>query len=235
MYDPMEGDFQLFAYGSLLYDPELPEELVCMTPARLVGWERSFNKRSVRRGCERDESFAAFGTDEEFFRRGRYHSLVLGTVESAGGWIDGALLSYPAAAGLEVLRRMDRREGFDDGRPPIENDYNRLRVTVTTLDPDKDCIAAWVYHANSDPSAPFAVDPGMSLAERAATLINATPRAMSTESDSRGLGYLEQVRMWLWLNGIVDPAAERLVAAVYNLPGPWLERISPPKKAERSL
>ena len=90
--------FFVFAYGSLIFDPELPHELINTAPAVLRGWKRSFNKVSHSRKCPANESFAAFEPqDPRLFRDGCYVSIVLGTSADADAEVHGLALEYPIA------------------------------------------------------------------------------------------------------------------------------------------
>ena len=66
--DPAES-FRVFAYGSLLFEPEASESLLETSPAILAGYRRTFNKISLRRATPAEESFAAFSLPENRFVR----------------------------------------------------------------------------------------------------------------------------------------------------------------------
>ena len=47
----MGDTLEIFGYGSLLFSPELPDAICGRQPARLLGYRRAFNKRSISRSC----------------------------------------------------------------------------------------------------------------------------------------------------------------------------------------
>ena len=224
----------MFAYGSLMFEPELPEAVIERVPARLPGWRRTFNKISLRRATPRDQSFDAFEDVPREFRRGdRNLSLALGTEPAApDDAIVGELQVYPGAVREELLRLLDRREGFDAARPMVENGYRRAEVEVVR---DNGAQAkAITYLTNDTPGCALVVGEECDLATRARILVNATPRASQSGEGAiaRGLEYLEGCRASLRAVGIVDPALEELAGAIRARPGAWVERVWPPEAGE---
>ncbi len=223
------GALYIFGYGSLPFSPELPEAVLEVVPARLLGHRRSFNKISSRSQCRAGESFAAFGDPLGRFRRGSwYRSLVLGTEPSAGEGIDGFLLAYPQEVREALLAVTDRREGFDVHRPALDNGYLRVEQQARLLDGGRTrtCL---VYLSNPDPACAYHAPDELSLAQRAQVLVNATPRAPAGPAERRGLYYLERVRAVLREQaGLRDPQLEALAEAIRALPGPWVELVAAP-------
>ena len=177
---------RVFAYGSLIGQPELPDALLRTTPATLPGWRRSFNKRSRNRGTPVAEAFAG-PTAAGFERDGHRDSLALGT--EAGGAMVGAVLHYPSEVRDELLARLDRREGFFPSRP-LASGYVRRRVEVRV---EGLPLSALTYLSNPDPNGAFRVPSTWDAAARARVLIAASPRE-PRDPEWRGLHYLEGVR-----------------------------------------
>jgi cation transport regulator ChaC len=216
------SELLVFAYGSLIGQPELPDALRSAVPATLPGWRRSFNKRSANRGTPVAEAFAV-ETAAGFERDGHRHSLALGT--EVGGAMAGAVLRYPGAVRDELLATLDRREGFFPRRPPAASGYVRRRVEVRV---DGAPVEAITYLSNPDPSGAFRVPSDWDAAARARVLVAASPRSPRA-SDWRGLHYLEGVRGSLLAAGVVDPELEALAQAIRAVDGPWVERVAPPR------
>ena len=224
----------LFGFGSLCFDPELPDQVVERFSARLRGVRRAFNKRSASRFCAREESFDAFFDQAPtgFCKDGIYDSLVLGTEPDDSAHIDGLVIGYSAAAAEAALQATDRREGYVEGRASRLNGYVRVVRSVERLDGAGEQHAdASVYLTNPDPHI-YRAGP-LTLRQQAMILINATPRERRDARDSRGLHYLEGTRASLRSVGIVDRHLEALAAAIYALDGPWLAALSPPQPALR--
>ena len=184
------GVFVVFAYGSLMYEPELPGALVDRIPARLGGVHRWFNKRSHTRGCPPD-----YAPDRaavaDFHEDGHRVSLVLGTRN--GGHIDGMALMYPEAAQAELMQRLRVREG--DG-------YTPRAVTVAAREREWPAVA-WL----TDPRSARVVD--VDLAMQAEVLLAATPRT-DVDGRARGANYLFGVLRSLAALDVWDPRMEAL-------------------------
>ena len=221
----------VFGYGSLTFSPELPDSLVTLRRARLVGWRRAFNKRSRSRSIPEASGFSGTGpVPPEFRRRGRRWSLTLGTVADPNGWIDGLVATYPASEATRLLPLLDRREGFDPAGPGDLNGYVPTEVTVEV---DDGRIPARAYLTNPAESCPWTLRPAPDPASAAALLIHATPRRRPPAGHPRapGLDYLEGTRTSLHAIGVVDPHLEAVARAVRAEVGPWLERVAPPRDA----
>jgi cation transport regulator ChaC len=225
----MSETFDIFGYGSLLFSPELPEVICERQPARLPGYRRAFNKRSISRSCAREESFDAFPATSRgaFASDGYYRSLVLGTVADAQATIEGGLISYPLAAREQVIAAMDRREGYYPADLPASG-YLRSEVEVALRDGQRR--RAITYLTNQAARHGLLLPSETPLVERARILINATPRRSSSDDrrqESRGLYYLEGVREQLREIGIIDPELEALAAAIRAERGPWQTLVAP--------
>ncbi|MEZ4235493.1 MAG: gamma-glutamylcyclotransferase [Myxococcota bacterium] len=183
----------VFAYGSLMYEPERPDALRSVRPARLPGLVRRFNKRSRARGCARH--LAAEPRDVEGFVDGAHRvSLALGTVPGAG--LDGLLLAYAPDAADDVLARLAAREGPG---------YRRSEVVVE-VDGAACAAVTWL----TDPDSGLVVE--LDLAAQARVLAAATPR----QRGERALGadYLHGVQRALGAHGLRDPYVDALVGLV---------------------
>lgn len=99
------GTLKIFAYGSLMLDPVMPDSLLKAQKVVLKGHKRAFNRYS----------------------RARDH-LVVGTEPE--GKMEGMLLEYPMDVARKVLKRIDRREGFKLDRDSDINSYTRVPVYV---------------------------------------------------------------------------------------------------------
>jgi len=133
------GDLWVFAYGSLMYEPECPELVRGRLQGRLQGWHRAFNKVSFARGCAPQEArWRVPHVSATFLTPTRHLSLALGTAR--GGHIDGLLFRY---ADPGVIRLLDKREGVGLGR--AGDGYQRVQVTVDT---EAGPVAAVTYLSN---------------------------------------------------------------------------------------
>lgn len=143
------GDtFRLFAYGSLLFEPELADDLIETAPAALEGYRRAFNKLSLRRATACEESFDAFASLGNAYRReGKNISLALGTEPAAGDAIVGGLQIYPAHIVHDLQPKLDQREGFSGKRPSRQNGYLRSHVDLRQ---GTEAVSAITYLTNSD-------------------------------------------------------------------------------------
>lgn len=204
----------VFAYGSLIGQPELAERLLERVPARLTGWHRSFNKRSRNRGTPIDEAWDV-PPHPLYEKTGWRHSLALGTED--GGVIEGAVLRYPAECEDELIARLDAREGYNPAWPQHANGYLRSTVEVEVAGRPEQVLA---YLSNPAHDCVWRLPPTVDLATRAAILIAASPRDPGPD-EWRGLHYLQQVRLSLAGHGIVDERLEALADAVRAVPGPW--------------
>ena len=57
------------------------------------------------------------------------------------GWVEGYLLQFENEA---ILEQLDLLEGYQEGRSPQENDYQRQRLQIFTLQ-EEPLVEAWVY------------------------------------------------------------------------------------------
>lgn len=229
----MSDTFDIFGYGSLLFSPELPDEVCSRQPARLPGYRRAFNKRSISRSCAREESFDAFPAASRgaFTKDGYYRSLVLGTVADPEATIEGGLISYPLELRDTLISAMDRREGYYP-QDLAASGYLRTDVEVQLRDgQERRCIT---YVTNQAAEHGLLLPAETPLAEQARILINATPRrplSADRRRESRGLYYLEGVREQLQAIGIVDLDLEALAAALRDEDGPWTTLVAAPRNA----
>ena len=214
--------FRVFAYGSLLFEPEASESLLEASPAILPGYRRTFNKISLRRATPVEESFAAFSLPENrFVRDGKNLSLALGTERSPEAAIVGGLQIYPAQVRAVVQNQLDRREGFSEDRPSNQNGYLRCEVSVRQ---GREGVSAITYLTNPDEACPWTIGPEIDLSFRAKILINATP-VQPSPGIARGLDYLRKTREELASIGERDPGLEELARAVQQFDGPWQARV----------
>lgn len=225
----MSDTFDIFGYGSLLFSPELPDDVCGRQPALLPGYRRAFNKRSISRSCAREESFDAFPAASRgaFTKDGYYRSLVLGTVPDAEATIEGGLISYPLELRDKLISTMDRREGYYP-KDLAASGYLRADVEVLLRDGQRRrCIT---YLTNQEAGHGLLLPAETPLAERARILINATPRRPLSDDrrrESRGLYYLEGVREQLQAIGIVDADLEALADTLRSENGPWQTLVVP--------
>ena len=202
----------LFGYGSLLYDPELPEAVVDRFPARVHGMTRRFNKPSRPRGIRRDQADwhgPLPDLDADAFVLGpHYLSLALGT--APGPHLDGEVLVYRPDARAALLRRMHAREGIaDPTRPGPQDHYRCVEVTAEARGRTVRALS-WV----SNPGGAWHVE-GLTLAQEAAVLRRATPA--EPQPKVRGARYLFGVEAGLAGLGLHDPYVSRLADAVRRL------------------
>jgi cation transport regulator ChaC len=222
----------LFGYGSLLFKPELPTELIEARPARLLGHRRAFSVRSNNRFCARAESFDAFpeASPPTFSDELTYRSLVLGTMPCAACSIEGKVLLYPEEVAEELWRLTDAREGYDQADLP-GSCYLRREIEVELLD-GGGRLACQTYLAHQQAEGGWVLAAEMRLGQRARILINATPRVPRSDDcavESRGVYYLEGVREQLLGVGIVDKELEALAAAIRAEEGPWVALVAKPR------
>jgi len=191
----MSTKLRLFAYGSLIYEPELPEALIDSVPGRWEGTRRSFNKISFGRGCLVHESSAPVVTD--FVRGNRRLSLVLGT--EPGDGLHGFVLRYPESAATEVLRRVNIREGTDYVETEIEVALADGQVKARTWVTNPHC-ASYLGDLADD--------------RVASILRHATPDRVG--SKAQGIAYLEGVRAALTEVGLRDDYLDGVSLAIRN-------------------
>ncbi len=185
----------VFAYGSLMYEPELPDAVLERFPARLSGHHRRFSKRARSRGCPADVA-PAVPAVPGFVEHGFRFSLVLGT--EPGGQIDGLALRYDPAHADAALARIERREGAA-----------YLRTALPIRAADGRIVEAWVWLSN--PDSALLVD--LDVAQQAAVLRAATP-TRDVDGRARGAGYLRGVARVLDQLGTPDPRIDALIDAV---------------------
>jgi len=207
-----EPPLAVFAYGSLMAEPEWPEALIRATPARLPGYRRAFNKRSWSRGCSAaNQRWPGIQVREEFFEADRCLSLCMGTEPDPGGAVEGSILYYPAWSADEVRRRMDLREGYYPNRPH-KSGYDRTTVTLQL--PRGTCEAV-AYLSN--PLSQW-YEGTLSLEETARLLLHATPLRARR---AHGIFYLFAVRKTLRETRRTDPYLEDLARTLRDMEGPW--------------
>jgi cation transport regulator ChaC len=121
---PNENVFRVFAYGSMMEEPELPEKIVKIRPGHLNNLSRSFNVKSSTR-----------------------NHTVLGT--KPYGSMQGLILEYPIEDIAEVLAACDKREGYQKERDPSLNVYIRSvnRAYAKGFDKGLPCV---VYITNEE-------------------------------------------------------------------------------------
>ena len=98
---PNEKVFRVFAYGTLMSDPEHEDLISHSWKGHINSISRSFNIMSET----------------------KHGHLVLGT--KPGGSMQGLVLEYPVESLDKVLKTLDKREGYEHGRPNEENTYLR--------------------------------------------------------------------------------------------------------------
>ena len=220
----VKGGLHLFAYGSLMTEPEFADLIACRRVATLWGFRRVFHKISRVRGCAPSESaFPQLATPKEFRTKDRRLSLVLGLERAEGEGVVGLLQSYGADDAQDVLKRLDVREGFSPQRPEVENAYVR-RPCLVTLGGGEE-LQATTYFTNPDhPMVAGEIAPS----EAATVLLAATPLALEPGGGkSRGLGYLEDARRALRQMGHFDQNLETLVRCVYKCGGGSVTCLTP--------
>ncbi|MBW2257954.1 MAG: gamma-glutamylcyclotransferase, partial [Deltaproteobacteria bacterium] len=149
-----EPPLAIFAYGSLMAEPEWPEVLIRSAPARLAGYRRSFNKRSWARGCNaNNQRWPGLPIRDVFVDGDRCLSLSMGTEPD------------PAD---RVRARMDLREGYYPNRP----DESGYEPTQVTLDLRGSTCEARAYLSNRESQW---YQGALSLEETAQLLLHATP------------------------------------------------------------
>jgi cation transport regulator ChaC len=194
----------IFAYGSLMYEPELADEIVASQWVTLAGHRRVFNKWSQVRGCKPEDARWPDVEVPNFFVTDTLNrSLVLGT--EPGHEMIGLALSYPKSLSKELLARLDKREGFYANRSKEESGYLRREVTVTEL-VGGEALHAWTYLRN--PDSEFYV-PNLDIETVAKVLARATPRKQVSRK-VKGLNYFTGIALELRRRGILDNYTETL-------------------------
>lgn len=188
----------VFGYGSLMYEPELPEAVEARRTGWLGGWRRRFNKRSITRGCLDPDALVPEGlpdwTDEELRL-----SLVLGTEPAPTSRLYGLTLGYSDSTAERLLARLSAREGPG---------YTHQEVMVHSEDGD---LQAWTFL--SDPRSDLIVD--LSMDDVAEVLLAATPRVAGPRA--QGAEYLLGVERFLARLGHPDPYITGLANRIRRL------------------
>ena len=188
-----------------------PELMVKEEWVTLYGYERAFHKQSWVRGCHPDDAVLnPEGVPERFKTPVRNLSLVLGLKPNPEAFVLGYLQTYPADVAADVLKQLDRREGFDPSRPSEELAY--LRGPCRVVDEEGTSREALTYFTNP---ASEKVDDSLSIESQAAILAAATS-AEGNGSKARGLFYLEGVRAALRTAGHHDQILEALSGCAYK-------------------
>ncbi len=191
-------------YQSLMYEPELPDEILMVETGCLPDVRRALNKRSWARGCDADERRWPHVEAPSAFREGeRCFSLALGTEDAPGDALHGLVLHYPAEVREALLTALDAREGYRFDAPPAEQHYTRETRTIEAALEPRDAIT---YLSN--PAGPAHV-PDLTIEEQARVLVAATPRPGGDRA--RGLDYVTR---------------SRECARMYRLPTPVLDAVT---------
>lgn len=198
----------IFGYGSLLYDR--PPGFEPGIPAWLDGYRRTLNKRSDGRGCPQHSAALPQGLDGWQSPTLRY-GLAMGLVPDATRTFAQAfpLSQHPSATPDDLLRAIDRREGWVPGSPPGACAYVREPCTLHT---DRGPLPAWVYATPAACSMIYDLDD----ATIARILAHATPRVPNPHA--QGIDYALRAAQALhhlghpdpWLDAIVDRALHLL-------------------------
>jgi cation transport regulator ChaC len=115
---------KIFTYGSLMLDPVKPDLVLSAEKASVKGHRRHFNR----------------------FSKGRDH-LVIGTEPE--GEMEGIVYEYPMEVAENVLRQIDRREGFRPDRETDINSYLRAPAYAKTKK-HPEGVRAIIYVTNPD-------------------------------------------------------------------------------------
>ncbi len=192
---------RVFAYGSLMYEPECPELVAGMQTAVLPGFRRWFNKRSVPRGCADDEALVGPGLPG-WVDGGRRVSLALGT--RVGGAMHGRVVTWRGSAPelARVLAALDRREGVSGD---AGDGYLRRRLPVEVAGREEEVVT---YLTNL--GGPLHAE--LEAEGAAEVLVRATPREVGGRA--RGADYLAGAWRVLREVGVEDVALAGLVEVV---------------------
>ena len=220
----MGSELHVFAYGSLVFDPELPESIRSSFWARLDGYTRRFNKRSPVRGARTGENHAGDpNASAAFVQQDRADSLAMGLEPSPDAHVVGRVFTYPKNTASTLIARLDDREGYHRGQPTRASGYVPIVRQVFRLG-DSAAFEALLYCAN--PESPLILPPAVPDSERAGILVAATPKVAGEKSC--GVDYLAELRRTLAAEGIFDPALERQAHAVAALGASWAARVGLP-------
>ena len=208
----MTQPLHVFAYGSLIDEPEWPDRIRAIRPARWPDHHRRLNLRSAWRGCPVEHAAFPHLVDPEFDRGEVRDSLVYGTAPAPGATLHGALVTWTEPDG-STLAALDRREGFDP-KDPAGSPYLRRQTTVHTPAGPAE---AFVYITN--PEHPRAVE--LSVERVVRILLAATPRTPPAPDDRpRGAQYALPVLSWMRRHGLSDPHLDVLEEAIQDTIGP---------------
>jgi cation transport regulator ChaC len=196
---------RVFGYGSLMFQPPAPD-VVRLEDARLPGYVRAFNKRSVPRACRHAD--ALLPARPGWTHGARRISLALGTRTAPHAHLDGKVLTWPDSHAAAVLAELDRREGVSAPPDAAADGYLRTRLPLAD---GSDC---WVYLTNPDGRWYAELSPN----DVADVLARATP----TTPGDRALGadYLAGTLGTLRRAGMTDPGLEALARRVRHHLGP---------------
>ena len=226
----MGSDLLVFAYGSLIFDPELPEAVSNHYWARLDGFARRFNKRSPARGAITAESWADDpAASLAFVTRDHADSLAMGLEPNSAAHVVGRVLVYPKNVASSLIARLDAREGYRRGEPLNHSGYVPVVRPVHRLG-DGAALDALLYLSNAE--SPLILPPSVPDHERAGILVAATPRHPALRP--AGIDYLAELRRALATDGIFDPALERQARAVADLGPTWAARVGLAPRAEEA-
>lgn len=192
----------VFAYGSLMFSPELPERLVSRQPGTLHGHQRAFNKRSGPRACRPEHRLYPELEESLPYRFRGPASLALGT--RPGASMRGVLLGYREEDRDDLFTRLDAREGVWRDEPVQTWSYLPETVPIHTEDGVFEA-TCWLSNPQGDWH-----EADLSEEEVIAILLHATPTAVTAYA--RGVDYL--LRTWREArdNGIASEALDALVS-----------------------
>ncbi|TNE89774.1 MAG: hypothetical protein EP330_10215 [Deltaproteobacteria bacterium] len=193
---------RVFAYGSLIFSPELPERVRERRPAVLRGHRRAFNKRSGPRACARDEQLFPHLADTLPQRFQGPASLALGTLP--GDAMRGVVLGYDENDADELFARLDQREGVWRDQPEHTWSYRPSEVALDTPDGAVEAVA-WLSNPTGDWH-----EHALTGDEVVRILLHATPREVGDYA--RGVDYLLQTWRALREIGVEDPHLDDLIA-----------------------
>jgi cation transport regulator ChaC len=193
--------FYIFAYGSLMFSPELPKRVAYRALGSVEGHHRAFNKRSSPRACRPEHRLRPDLEPVVPYRFRGPASLALGT--RPGGTLHGVLLGYAEEDRAELFTRLDAREGVWHDQPFQTWSYLPTRVPVTTEDGTFEA-TCWLSNPQGDWH-----EADLTEEEVVQILLHATPTAVTEYA--RGIDYL--LRTWRAVNelGLEAPALNQLV------------------------
>lgn len=199
----MTDTLDVFAYGSLMSEPAAPAYVVGRERAELRGWQRTFNQRSLTRGCPPDAAPDVPAVDGFVDASGVRFSLALGLIEVPESSVVGMCVHYHPDHTDEVLAELERREG-----PGYE--ARRLEVQTTTGPR-----TAWGWVSRRRHSR--VVD--LTILEQVRVLQAGTP-TRDIDGRARGVQYLLDVAATLEEMGEPDPNLAELLSHARSLPLP---------------